>query len=184
MLPSIAFAITHFFKDNATPTLSAQHLKNNTRWSEDHYSEGQIRCCNVSFEYRQTKEKHKPAIRRNELALSLEQRATDQETSSLLQLPCCFADCGGCAKATPDGWWIPGDKRQPDNCGGDSRVPAAPHHTNSTPHWKQPTTCGIASPEQQLLHATGIVWTCYGECQVDEKSSTLPCSQNTAGLGE
>lgn len=62
-------------------------------------------------------------IRCNDLALSLEQRATYEETSSLLQMPRCFADSRGCAKATPDVLWIPGDKRQPDSNGGDSKVP-------------------------------------------------------------
>lgn len=69
---------------------------------------------NMSFEFGYTEEKHKTAIRGNNLARSLEQGAVHWGTSSLLQLPCCFRKSASCAKATSDMQHIPGHTSQQD----------------------------------------------------------------------
>lgn len=115
--------------------------------------------------------------------MSLERGATYQETSSLLQFPCCFRDSGGCAKVTPDILHIPGDARQPDNRGRTAKSPTAPYSTHSSPHWKEPTaTCGRASPEQPLLHAARMLQGCRGDAagnamgmgRADLRTTALP----------
>lgn len=68
----------------------------------------------MSFEFGYTEEKHKTAIRCNNLARSLEQGAVHRGTSSLLQLPCCFRKSSSCAKAMSDVQHIPGHTSQQD----------------------------------------------------------------------
>lgn len=64
----------------------------------------------MSSEYHQTEVNHKPAIRRKDLATSLERGAMYQETSPLLPSPCCFGGSGAHTKATADIPRIPGDQ--------------------------------------------------------------------------